>query len=171
MKISRSILLIAFGVMSFMPKTNAQIKTDSKFGKGLYNVIAVDSSWSMKFGARFQTLFIGDFDINQDDEIENANSNFLIRRSRFKFDGFAYSPKLEYKLEIGLSNRDISGVSPETRNTNRMILDALLKYNFYKNFTLWIGQTKLPGNRERVISSGNLQFVDRSLVNSRYNID
>tara|TARA_Y100001954_G_scaffold238766_1_gene308170 strand:- start:2960 stop:3832 length:873 start_codon:yes stop_codon:yes gene_type:complete len=36
---------------------------------------------------------------------------------------------------------------------------------------VWIGQTKLPGNRERVISSQKLQFVDRSLVNSRYNID
>ena len=46
-----------------------------------------------------------------------------------------------------------------------------MKWNFYKNFTIWAGQTKLPGNRERVISSGNLQFVDRSLVNSKYNID
>ena len=36
---------------------------------------------------------------------------------------------------------------------------------------VWIGQTKLPGNRERVISSQKLQFVDRSLVNSRFNID
>jgi phosphate-selective porin OprO/OprP len=33
------------------------------------------------------------------------------------------------------------------------------------------GQTKLPGNRERVISSQKLQFVDRSLVNARFNLD
>jgi phosphate-selective porin OprO/OprP len=33
------------------------------------------------------------------------------------------------------------------------------------------GQTKLPGNRERVISSGDLQFFDRSIMNSRFNID
>jgi len=33
------------------------------------------------------------------------------------------------------------------------------------------GQTKLPGNRERVVSSANLQLVDRSLVNKRFNID
>jgi hypothetical protein len=46
-----------------------------------------------------------------------------------------------------------------------------VKWNFYENFELWFGQTKLPGNRERVVSSGNLQFVDRSLLNSRYNID
>lgn len=36
---------------------------------------------------------------------------------------------------------------------------------------MWFGQTKLPGNIERVISSGNLQQVDRSLLNARFNID
>ncbi len=137
---------------------------------GLINVIAVDSSWSMKFGLRFQTLFIGTTSF-KDDEVTNSKSDFLIRRARLKFDGFAYSPKLQYKFEVGLSNRDISGLTVENGTSPRMILDALLKYNFYKNFTLWIGQTKLPGNRERVISSGDLQFVNRSLLNSRYNID
>ena len=46
-----------------------------------------------------------------------------------------------------------------------------MKWNFYENFELWFGQTKLPGNRERVISSANMQQVDRSLLNSRFNID
>jgi len=50
-------------------------------------------------------------------------------------------------------------------------MDAVIKWNFYKSFELWVGQTKLPGNRERVISSGDLQFVDRSILNSRFNID
>ena len=47
----------------------------------------------------------------------------------------------------------------------------MINWNFAGNFELWFGQTKLPGNRERVISSGNMQMVDRSLVNSRFNID
>ena len=95
----------------------------------------------------------------------------LIRRSRLKFDGFAFSPDLEYKFELGLANRDISGVSEFTSNTSRYILDAVVKWRFYKNFVLWVGQTKLPGNVERLISSGNLQLVDRSRLNSRFNID
>ena len=60
------------------------------------------------------------------------------------------------------------------QNTNeapKYILDAVVKWNFSGNFVLWFGQTKLPGNRERVISSGDLQQVDRSLLNSRFNID
>ncbi|MDH3323877.1 MAG: porin, partial [Flavobacteriaceae bacterium] len=56
-------------------------------------------------------------------------------------------------------------------NTPLYVMDAVLKYNFYQNFELWVGQTKLPGNRERVISSANMQQVDRSILNSRFNID
>ena len=59
----------------------------------------------------------------------------LIRRSRLKFDGFAYSPKLKYKV-LGLSNRDISGASAFTSNSLRYILDAVLKWNFSGNFVL-----------------------------------
>jgi hypothetical protein len=149
----------------------SQRKIDSKFGKGLYNVIAADSSWSMKFGIRFQTLFIGSSDINDATGIENSTSQFLIRRSRLKFGGFAFSPKLQYKIELGLSNRDLGKADATTNFAPKMILDAVLKWNFYKNFTVWAGQTKLPGNRERVVSSANLQLVDRSMLNSVYNID
>jgi hypothetical protein len=40
-----------------------------------------------------------------------------------------------------------------------------------KNMEIWAGQTKLPGNLERVISSGNMQQVDRSLLNKWFTID
>ena len=145
--------------------------TNNKFGKGLYNVVAKDSSYSMKFAVRMQSLFIGNWNVHEDDGVSSGSSQFLIRRSRLKFGGFAYSPKLIYKIELGLTNRDISGASSHTRGAPRVILDAVIKWNFYKNFTLWVGQTKLPGNRERVISSGDLQFVDRSKLNANFNID
>jgi hypothetical protein len=60
---------------------------------------------------------------------------------------------------------------PQTNNTSNLILDAFVRWKVAGNFEVWVGQTKLPGNRERVISSQKLQFVDRSLVNSRFNID
>ena len=95
----------------------------------------------------------------------------LIRRARLKFDGFALTPKLRYKLELGLSNRDISGADEFNNNTPRYVMDAVIMWNFFENFELWVGQTKLPGNIERVISSGDLSLVDRSILNSRFNID
>ena len=140
------------------------------FGKGLFNLIGKDSTWTMIVSARMQILAISDWDVT-DGGLQNSKQNFLIRRARLKFDGFAYSPKLEYKIELGLSNRDISGASQFTSNAPRYILDAVVKWNFYENFVLWFGQTKLPGNIERVISSANLMQVDRSLLNSRFNID
>ena len=148
----------------------AQETKTSTFGKGLFNLIAKDSTWSMKIGARMQFLGTSKWDI-ESGVLTNPTSSMLVRRARFKFSGFAYSPKLTYKLEIGLSNKDISGASEFTGNAPRYILDAVIKWNFYQNFVLWFGQTKLPGNRERIISSGNLQQVDRSLLNSRFNID
>lgn len=140
------------------------------FGKGLFNLVGKDSTWTMIVSARMQILAISDWDVT-DGGLQNPEQNFLIRRARLKFDGFAYSPKLEYKIELGLSNRDISGASQFTSNAPRYILDAVVKWNFYENFVLWFGQTKLPGNIERVISSANLMQVDRSLLNSRFNID
>jgi hypothetical protein len=44
-------------------------------------------------------------------------------------------------------------------------------WSFAKNWELWAGQTKLPGNVERVVSSANLQLIDRSLLNSKFTID
>ena len=149
--------------------TYAQKSNAPKFGKGLFNLVGKDSSWTMKVGARFQTLVIAGWDA--ENGLTNPTSSMLIRRSRLKFDGWAFSPKLKYKLELGLSNRDESGSSYFTHDAPRHILDAVLKWNFSGNWVLWMGQTKLPGNRERVISSGDLQMVDRSLLNSRFTID
>jgi hypothetical protein len=96
----------------------------------------------------------------------------LIRRSRLKFEGFVYNPNFRYKIELGQSNRDTGGGNVANfNNTANIILDAVLKVKFGNGWDFWIGQTKLPGNRERVISSQKLQMVDRSLVNGRFNID
>ncbi|WP_406685102.1 OprO/OprP family phosphate-selective porin [Seonamhaeicola sp. MEBiC1930] len=144
--------------------------SDTSFGKGLINFTAKDSSFSIKFAPRFQMRYMSSWD-HDGDQYGSADQNFIIRRARLKFDGFAYSPKLKYKIELGLSNRDLSGGSEFTRNTPRYILDAVLMWHFAKNWELWAGQTKLPGNVERVVSSGDLQLVDRSLLNSRFTLD
>jgi phosphate-selective porin OprO/OprP len=144
--------------------------SDTSFGKGLINFVAKDSSFSIKFAPRFQVRSISLWD-HDGDQYGSPEYNFIVRRARLKFDGFAYSPKLKYKIELGLSNRDISGANQFNRNTPRYILDAVLMWNFADNWELWAGQTKLPGNVERVVSSGNLQLINRSLLNSRFNID
>ena len=148
----------------------AQEISDTKFGKGVINFIAKDSSFSVKFAPRIQSRYQSQWDYSGED-YDEAELNFLVRRARLKFGGFAFTPKLKYKIELGLSNRDLSGASVYNRNTPRYILDAVVMWNFHENFALWAGQTKLPGNIERVVSSANLQLIDRSILNSKFNID
>lgn len=165
----KRLLLLATGFVAL--SANAQDEVNNKYGKGVFNTVAKDSSYAIKMNMRFQNLFIADTDLDGDISDNEIATQFLVRRARLKFGGFAYSPKLTYKVELGLSSKDVGSPTPYTNNASRIILDAVLKYNFYKNLSVWAGQTKLPGNRERVISSQKLQFVDRSLVNSKYNID
>ena len=151
---------------------NAQIVAP-KFGKGI-QISAQDSSFYMKVGLRFQTLLSTQWNLENDElgSLEDYQSAFFIRRSRLKFDGWAVNPNFKYKVELALSNRDNGGGnSSEFSNAANIILDASVEYKFYKNVSIWAGQGKLPGNRERIISSGNLQFVDRSRLNSRYTLD
>ena len=165
-------LIAIVGLFAFM-HTVAYSQTENNntsFGKGIFNVLGKDSTWSMNFSARIQMLSTSSWSAT-DDKLKNPEQDFNIRRSRLKFSGFAYNPKLTYKIELGLSNQDMSGGSEFTSNTPRYIYDAVVMWNFHQNFSLWVGQTKLPGNVERVISSGNMQLVDRSLLNGKFNID
>jgi len=148
----------------------AQQVSAPKFGKGLLNMSGKDSTWSMNFSARVQYLTSTTW-LEENDSYGNPQSNSLIRRSRLKFKGFAYHPNLTYKIELAFSNRDISGGSNFTSDAPRIILDATVKWKFYKNWSIQFGQAKLPGNIERVISSSKLALVDRSLLNSKFNID
>lgn len=167
MKLKFTVAAFAFLALA---QLYSQEISDTKFGKGLINFTAKDSSFSVKFAPRFQVRSISSWD-HDGNQYQSPEHNFIVRRARLKFDGFAYSPKLKYKIELGLSNRDISGANQFNRNTPRYILDAVIMWNFAGNWELWAGQTKLPGNVERVVSSANLQLIDRSLLNSRFNID
>ncbi|HMP93677.1 MAG TPA: porin [Phnomibacter sp.] len=91
-----------------------------------------------------------------------------VRRLRLRFDGYVGSPKLGYYIQLSFSRSDQDLVSGTIAQTVR---DAMVYYTFSKRFYMGFGQSKLPGNRERVISSGNLQLPDRSIANNLYTLD
>ena len=104
MKLNITIVAIAFLSLTSL---SAQEISDTSFGKGLINFVAKDSSFSVKFAPRFQVRSMSSWNYDGD-QYGSPEHNFIVRRARLKFDGFAYSPKLKYKIELGLSNRDIS---------------------------------------------------------------
>ncbi|MBC7884062.1 MAG: porin, partial [Saprospiraceae bacterium] len=59
----------------------------------------------------------------------------------------------------------------ESGENLNIIRDAVVYYRASDHWNFGFGQTKLPGNRQRVNSSGGLQLSDRSITNSRFNID
>lgn len=165
MKFKATLLTVICFISSFIMLSQVSYK---KFGDGI-KIQTADSTGNIKISARIQNLLVVKSDLDGTDPSTNA----MVRRARLKFSGFAYSPKITYKIELGLSNRDISNSREASLvgGSPKIVLDAVVKYQFVKGHTIWFGQTKLPGNRERVISSQKLQFVDRSLVNSNFNID
>jgi hypothetical protein len=88
--------------------------------------------------------------------------------------GFVYNPKLTYYIQLSFSRGDMDWESTSTSSYNtspNIVRDAMVFYEPIKSLKLGFGQTKLPGNRQRVTSSGNLQFFDRSIVNATFTID
>lgn len=131
-------------------------------------MVSKDSSFSARLNMRMQTLYQGTYDL----ENRGYQDGLQIRRARLKLEGFVYSPRLHYKLELGLSSADqSSGGVPQTGGAPNIIEEAVIKYAVSRSWSLWFGQTKLPGNRERLFSSQALEFVDRSNLNSKFNID
>lgn len=130
----------------------AQINYDGSFGKGI-RFKTNDGSFGLKVGVRIQPRW----DYVYSETSKTFNQQAWVARSRLKFDGFMVNPDLRYKIEF-----DVVG---------GYVRDAMVKYRFAKHSDIWFGQGKLPGNRERVVSSGSLQFVNRSITNDAYNID
>lgn len=138
---------------------NKYLSTSKKLG-----FTEKDSLFQVNIGFRIQSR--GGF---QKAEGEKGVIEGEIRRMRLKLDGFIYNPKFGYKVELGFSSGDLGVI--KVGNNENVILDGVLFYKPTKNWIIAFGQAKLPGNNQRVISSGALEFTDRTINNSKFNID
>lgn len=102
-------------------------------------------------------------------EDENGGYDGQVRRLRLRFDGFVVNPKILFALQLSFAPGDV-GVTKDGQNLN-VIRDAVVYYRPNKHWSLAFGQTKLPGNRQTVNSSGALQLTDRTINNNRFSID
>ena len=102
------------------------------------------------------------------DDLSAASTDLRIRRLRLRFDGYVLAKKLRYYIQLNFSRADLD---LEGELIAQPLRDALVYYFFTPNLYVGFGQGKLPGNRQRVISSGNLQFPDRSIANSTFTLD
>ncbi|RXR23013.1 porin [Flavobacterium stagni] len=133
------------------------------YGKGL-GITTPDSLFQLNIRFRMQNRasYI-------DNEGETGGYDWQIRRLRLRFDGFVGNPKFLYAIQLSFAPGD-TGPLVEGDNYN-IIRDAVIMYRPNTHWNFSFGQTKLPGNRQRVNSSGALQLTDRSINNARFNID
>src|SRR5690554_1231747 len=136
------------------------------YGKGL-GMTSADSLFQLNIRFRMQNRVTY---YNYDDENQDAEYEAQIRRLRLRLDGYVGDPKFQYALQLSFTPGDLGGALREGENIN-IIRDAVVSYNPNKNWSFIFGQTKLPGNRQRVNSSGSLQLTDRSINNANFNID
>jgi phosphate-selective porin OprO and OprP len=128
--------------------------------------ISKDTLFLMNLRFRMQNRFGMKTESGEDLDIEQVD--FRVRRLRFRVDGYVLNPKIQYYIQFGFSRSDLD---LDGGTIAQPIRDAIVNYYFKPNFYVGFGQTKLPGNRERVISSGNLQFADRSIANGVFTLD
>jgi phosphate-selective porin OprO and OprP len=135
------------------------------YGKGL-GITSPDSLFMLNIRFRMQNRLA--LTTESETDLDIAEVEARVRRLRLRFDGFIYTPRLTYVIQLAFTRADMDFDDTGFPNVVR---DAMIIYSVTDHFSVGIGQTKLPGNRQRVNSSGDLQFADRSIVNSTFNVD
>ncbi len=150
-------------------KVYSQTELDERaivnFKKGL-GFYSTDSCLAINLKFRMQNI-IG-FTTVSGEDLSVSDIEARVKRLRLRFDGFIKNKNIAYYMQLGFSRYDQDWDNSHTVN---VIRDAMVYYHFNKFFYIGYGQSKLPGNRQRVISSGSQQFVDRSVVNSNFTLD
>ena len=133
------------------------------YGKGL-GLTSPDSIFQLNIRFRMQNR--ATFNHFEDGE-ESIDAQ--VRRLRLRFDGYVGNPQFMYSIQLSFAPEDVGEIE-DGKNIN-IIRDAVVVYKPNSHWDFSFGQTKLPGNRQRLNSSGGLQLTDRSINNARFNID
>ncbi|MBX3249126.1 MAG: hypothetical protein KF901_18250 [Myxococcales bacterium] len=135
---------------------------EAEFGRGI-TLRSDDGDFSLTVRGRIQARAAFTRDLAGEEPADAFA--FLIRRMRLVFLGHLGSPKLLFYIQLGFAPGDLE---PGYFNPIR---DAVITWMPTSQLGVQVGQTKVPFNRERVISSSALQLVDRSIVNAALNLD
>ena len=165
-------LSLVFGTNLINAQENHEPKKPVFYFNNGIGIIAPDSIFSLNFRFRIQTR-AGYTTVSETDFSATA-IEARVRRLRMRFEGFIINPKFNYYIQLSFSRGDMDWNVRDNSSVNtspNIVRDAVVIYKPNQNLSFLFGQTKLPGNRQRVVSSGELQFADRSISNAAFNID
>lgn len=152
------LLLLSLSVFSQTEKDSSAVKV--RYGHKGFELTTADDRFEMQIRARLQLRAATPGDQNPltyDDFQTDNKTVFKINRARLKVGGHAYESWLKYYFEYELSQSNLLDF--------RVMLE---KWDF---LSFKAGQWKVEFSRERFISSGEQQMVDRSLINREFTLD
>jgi phosphate-selective porin len=121
---------------------------------------ADDGNYKLQLQSRLQFRYAYPFDtdpVTFSDFQRNKIQTFKISRARLKVGGNGFQPWIKFYWEFELASGNLLDF--------RFMIE---KYQFLK---LKVGQWKVHFNRERIISSGKQQTVERSILTRPFTID
>jgi hypothetical protein len=111
----------------------------------------------LEFRGQFRMAYPTDTDPITFDDFNKQQLYLKLNRARMKVGGHAYKPWFKYYIEYELA------VSK--------LLDFRMMFEQLPYLKLKVGQWKAQYNRERIISSGKQQTLERSLLTRKFTID
>lgn len=140
------------GAATWKPMTGVRLKT-------------TDGRFALTLRLRAQLRY----ELEHDDEANETENVFTVRRARIQMRGHVFGEHNKYYFQIALSPKDMDWTSDGPTFTP--IRDWQISFDYLRDLTVTIGQMKKPFNRQRVMTDGNQQLVDRSITSEEFNID
>ncbi len=137
------------------------VRLFGRWGEG-FGVESVDGSF--RFGISARTQIRGSVVVFEQEGVD-PTADFMIRRARLTVSADGWDGLVSLKLQLAFSPLDQDPVAPLP------VRDAFVTVSPSRDLAIRAGQMKVPFGRQRVISSGQLQMVDRSIVTAELNLD
>ncbi|MCY1057959.1 porin [Nannocystis sp. SCPEA4] len=100
---------------------------------------------------------------------EHTDFTLQFRRARMWLSGNIFTKNIKYRITLTFSPVELGFKDGVPHRSP--ILDWFFTLDRFRDFTLVVGQYKVPYNHQRMNKIASLQFVDRSLANNEFTFD
>jgi len=120
-----------------------------------------DGRFKLTLEGQMQVRYI----YNYHDQPDRHRQGWEVTRASLRFHGHVFSPDITYYLRIDPTRNE-----PGLVTGLYFLNDAWIRYALNDDWSVRVGQFKLPFNREELVSSSYQLAVERSLVNEAMNL-
>lgn len=157
-----SVLPVAVNAQPAPAFPNPSVTLDGK-GITFYGTDSVS-----KVNLRFRVQELASASTKSETDYGIDRTSLMVRRMRIRLEGTLKDPRLKVNVQLAFSRGDLD---LENSGTVNVLRDAYLTWQFNPHLAGSFGQAKLPGNRQRLVSSSEIQSPDRSPVNALFTVD